>query len=146
MALKTYDPSKHAIVFAGILLNKGLADGTFLTITPATPGFSTKTGADGEVTRSRSHDKVAEATLTVMQTSEINDRLTALYLADRAATNGSGVGVFYVQDLAGTTLHMSSKAFISDDPDVELGTEATTREWAFILTDYAPGHGGNPDE
>jgi len=146
MALKTYDPRKHDIIFAGILINEGLADGTFLTISSDTPGFSVKVGVDGEATRTRSHSKVAEAKVTLMQTSEVNDRLSALYAADRAAVNGQGVGVFYVQDRAGTTVLQASKAFISDDPDVELSDEASTREWTFILTDYAPIHGGNPDE
>ncbi len=146
MALKTYDPRKHDIVFAGILINEGLADGTFLTITPETPGFSTKVGVDGEVTRTRSHDRRATATVTLMQTSEVNARLSALYAADRAAVNGQGVGSFFVQDRGGDTVLRSSKAFISDGPDVTLAAEAETREWTFILTDYTPSHGGNADE
>lgn len=146
MALKTYDPAKHPISFAGILINEGLADGTFLNITTEAPAFTVKVGADGEVTRTRSHNKVAVATVTLMQTSEINKRLSDLYAADRAATNGQGVGVFRVQDLAGDTNLESAAAFISDDPDVTLETEASTREWTFTLTDYEPTHGGNPDE
>lgn len=146
MALKTYDPRKHDIVFAGILINEGLADGTFCTIASEAPGFSVKVGVDGEVTRTRSHNKVATATVVLMQTSEVNERLSALYAADRAAVNGQGVGVFYVQDRGGTTVLQSSKAFISDDPDVTLEAEASTREWTFILTDYNPTHGSNADE
>ena len=146
MALKTYDPRKHDIVFAGILINEGLADGTFLNVASEQPGFTVKVGADGEVTRTRSHNKVATATVSLMQTSEVNQRLSALYAADRAAVNGQGVGVFYVQDRGGTTVLQASKAFISDDPDVTLETEATTRDWTFILTDYTPIHGGNADE
>ena len=146
MGLKTYDPRKWDIVFAGILLNEGTADGTFLTIAPEVEAFSIKVGADGTPTRTRSHNRVAKATLTLMQTSEVNDRLSALLAADRAAVNGQGVGVFYVQDRAGTTILQASKSFISDDPDVELSDEATTRDWEFILSDYTPVHGGNPDE
>jgi len=146
MALKTYDPNKHDIVFAGIPINRGLADGTFLKISTNAPGFKAKVGVDGEVTRSRSHDRTAEAKITVMQTSEVNDRLSALYADDRNAVNGRGVGAFFVQDRAGTTVLESSKAFISDDPNPELAAEAGTREWTFILTDYAPTHGGNADE
>lgn len=146
MALKTYDPRKFDIVFAGIPINEGLADGTFLEITTTTPGFSSKAGVDGEVTRTRSHDRRATARITVMQTSEVNDRLSALYRADRAATNGLGVGTFFVQDRGGTTVLAASKAYIADDPDVTLEAEASTRTWTIELADYRPHHGGNPDE
>lgn len=145
MAQYTYDPARYTIVFAGIILNKGLADGTFLTISAVTPGFSSKAGVDGEVTRARSHDKRKTATLTLMQSSEVNDRLSALYNADRdpLQPNGRGVGVFYVQDLSGTTVLQASKAYIANDPDLTLGAEAETREWAFELSDVvAPIHGG----
>jgi len=145
MALKTYDPRKFAIVFAGILVNEGLADGTFCTVTPTTPGFSSKVGTDGEVTRSRSHDRRAEVKITVMQTSELNDRLSAVYNADRAAVNGAGVASFRIQDLAGTTVLRASKAWISDEPDVSLEAEASTREWTIELADLDSTHGGNPD-
>lgn len=146
MALKTYDPRKYVITMAGILINEGLADGTFLNITTETPGFSSKAGVDGEVTRTRSHDRRATATITLMQTSEANDRLSALYAADRAATNGEGVGMFRVSDLVGTTVLESSVSYISDDPDVVLEAEASTRDWTIELADYQPTHGSNPDE
>lgn len=146
MALKTYDPRKFDIVFAGILINEGLADGTFLNISTESEGFTAKVGADGEATRTRNHSRLATATVTLMQTSEINDRLSALYEADRAAVNGQGVGSFFVQDRGGTTVLESSKSFISNDPDVTLDVEAGTREWTFILSDYRPLHGSASDE
>ena len=145
-ALKTYDPKQYDIVFAGISLNEGLADGTFLTIAPDTPGFSKKVGVDGEVARSRSHDRSATVTFTTMQTSDVNDRLSALYNADRDAVNGSGVGTFFVQDRAGRMVGEAAKAYIADDPDVVLSGEAETREWTIELADWRPFHGGTPDE
>lgn len=144
--MKTYDPRRFDIVFAGIPLNKGVADGTFLSISSVGPGFSSKAGVDGEVTRTRSHDRRAVAKLTLMQTSEINDRLSAAYAADRDATNGQGVGVFFVQDRSGTTILEAAKAYISDDPDVTLEAEASTREWTFELSELRPTHGSNSDD
>lgn len=144
--MKTYDPKKHPISFAGILLNKGLAPGTFLTIASETPGFSSQAGVDGEVVRSRSHDRRATATFSVLQTSEINKRLSDLYNADRDAVNGQGVGAFQVMDLAGETVGRGSKAYIAKDPDVELGGEATVREWTIEISDWRITHGGNQDD
>ena len=146
MALKTYDPKQYDLVFAGINLSEGLADGTFLTVTPDTAGFSKKVGVDGEVTRSRSHDRTATATFTLMQTSEVNDRLSAVYNADRDAVNGQGVGTFFVQDRAGTTIGEASKAYIANMPDLTLSGEAETREWTIELADWTPVHGSVSDE
>jgi len=146
MSLKTYDPSKFNIVFAGILVNEGLADGTFLNITIDESAFSAKVGADGEVTRTRSHNRMAKAVISVMQTSEVNDRLSALHEADREAVNGQGVGMFYVADTAGTTVLESAKSYISKGPDVTLEKEASARDWEITLTDYRPTHGSNPDD
>lgn len=144
--MKTYDPKKYVIVFAGIPLNKGVADGTFLTISSVGPGFTSKAGVDGEVTRSRMHDRRATARLVLMQTSEVNDDLSDLYQADRDATNGAGVATFSVQDLAGTTVLESARAYIADDPDLTLEAEASTREWLFELADLRGTHGSNSDD
>ena len=146
---RTFDPKRYVISFAGILLNKGVSDGTVLTVASVTPGFSSKVGVDGTVTRSRSHDKRKTAALTLMCSSEVNDRLSALYNADRdpAQPNGRGVGAFYVQDLSGTTVLSCPKAWISDDPDMTIEATASTREWSFELSEVVDMiHGSVTDD
>lgn len=145
-ALKTYDPLQYDFVFAGIQLNKGLADGTFLTVSPEVAGFSKKVGVDGEVTRSRNHNRSATVTFVCMQTSEVNERLSNLYEADRDAVNGQGVGTFFLQDRAGNTIGEAAKAYIAQDPEMSFSGEAETREWTLELADWRPQHGGTPDE
>jgi hypothetical protein len=146
--VKTYDPKKFVANFAGIKLNEGIGDGTFIAISKSgLAAFSSKAGVDGTVTRSRQHDKRKIVKLTVMQTSEVNDRLSAILNADRAAINGRGVGAFYLQDLSGTTLIEGAKAWIMDDPDLSLEVTASTREWAIEIASVDdPIHGSNPDE
>lgn len=144
--MKTYDPAKFDIVFAGRHLNEGVAEGTFLTVKRTTPGFSSKAGVDGEVTRTRSHDRRATATLTLMQTSEVNDILSAIFAADLAATVGQGVGAFFVQDRSGTTVIEASKAYIADDPEFKLDATASERVWTFELSDVTMVHGSNSDD
>lgn len=133
--MRTFDPKRYAISFAGILLNRGVAEDTFLSIVSDAPGFTKKHSVDGPVTRSRSHNKGKTATLTLMCSSEVNDRLSAIYNADRdpAQPNGRGVGAFYVQDLSGTTVLSCAEAYIADDPDLELGATASERAWTFEL-------------
>jgi hypothetical protein len=141
--MKTYDPKKYDIVYAGIRLDRGLADGTFLSISAMSPGFSSKVGVDGEVVRTRSHDTRRTVSFTTMQTSELNDRLSAVYDRDRRAPAGEGVGSFVVQDRNGTTL-IEGTAYIVQDPDLELSNEASTREWKLELVDVGTfRHGSN---
>lgn len=145
--MKTYDPKKFDLIFGGVPLNKGVADGTFLVVSSVGPGFTSKSGVDGESTRTRMHDRRYVARLTLMQTSAINDILSAAYAADRNGNeNGRGVASFSVQDRAGTTVLESAKAYIADDPDLTLEAEASTREWVFELTEVSVTHGGNPDD
>lgn len=144
--MKTYDPKKFVIVFANILINKGLADGTFCVVSSMKPGFTSKAGADGEVTRIRSQDRRATVRITLMQTSDVNLRLSRLYNADRDAVNGQGVGMFYVQDLNGDTKLEADKAYISDDPDLTLSADAETREWVLELAELGGEHGGALDD
>jgi hypothetical protein len=144
--VKTYDPKKIDVVLAGQRLNSGLADGTWLTYTSAAPGFSKKVGVDGEVTRTRSHDRSGEIRLTLMASSAINDVLSRLYADDRDGNaNGRGVGALLIQDRNGTTLLQASQAWISDDPDISFGAEVETREWVIEVADVQVTHGGLND-
>ncbi len=143
MSLSTYDPKKHVVIFAGVLLS-GFADGQFVQVQPVGPGFTKKTGVDGDVTRSRSADRSGSLTVSLMQTSLSNDRLSAIYSADRAGFNGAGVGSLTIQDLAGFTLFFAARAWIANDPDATLDAAATTRDWQIDYAEMDPIHGGNP--
>lgn len=143
--LKTYDPNLYDVIFAGVRLNEGTADGQFIQVQTNAPPFSKKVGADGTVTRARSADRSGSMTVTLMQTSEINDTLSGILAADRAAANGSGVGALLIQDRAGSTVLRAAKAWIADDPDMSLELEASTRAWVIDFADGDITHGGNPD-
>ena len=140
--MKTYDPKKYDIVFAGVRLNEGLADGTFLKITPMSPRYTSKVGVDGEVVRSRKHDTRRSVEFTLMQTSAINDRLSQIFKSDLASLNGEGVGAFLVQDRNGTTI-LEGTAWITQDPDLELAAEAGPRVWKLEIAESSATHGGN---
>lgn len=142
--LKTYDPGQHDVIFAGRLL-EGFGEDTFIAIAVEAPGFSDRVGVDGEVTRAKSYDRRATISVTLMQTSQSNDVLSAIYEADRAAPNGAGVGGVRVVDRSGTTVFEASKAWIQREPDAELGREAGERVWEIRCADYRGNHGGNPD-
>jgi hypothetical protein len=143
--VNTFDPNQYDITFAGILLNEGMAEGTSLTIAPVSPGFVSKVGLAGKVTRTRKADKRRTGQLVVTQNSPVNDRLTAVYNADRNAVNGGGVGVFFVQDRAGTSKFRCATAYISQDPDMIVGDEAGNVTWLFEFPNGEITHGSNPE-
>ena len=142
---RTYDPNQYDVIFGGHRLS-GFAEGTFVQITPETPGFSDKAGVDGEVSRARKHDRRATCTVSLMQTSESNEVLSAAYEADRRSPNGSGVTSFRIVDKAGTTVFEASQAWIQAEPDVTLSDEPEGRDWEIRLADKTGTHGSNPDD
>lgn len=142
--MKTYDPKLHHCVFAGHFI-QGYGDGTFIAFSKAAPPFSTKVGVGGNVTRSRNHNRSGTVTITLMQTSESNDRLTEIHKADLAAPNGAGVGSFTMQDIGGTTIFTAAKAWIEADPDATFEAEAGTRDWVIAYELLDATHGSNPD-
>lgn len=141
----TYDPKKYDVILAGVRINEGLADGTWLTVTPEVQGFSKKVGADGKATRTRMSNRSGTVTLTLMQTSLINDILSGLYNADLQATNGEGTATLKIQDRAGNTSFLARSAWVANDPDISLDVEASTREWSIDYEEALPTHGGTPD-
>jgi Protein of unknown function (DUF3277) len=92
-------------------------------------------GADGEVSRADTNNGLATVTLTYAQTSAANDRLSALLLADKAAPNGAGAGLFQARDVNGRMLVMSERSWVMGYPNVTLGKTIQTLEWKIQLAD-----------
>ena len=140
---KEYSPDEYVMTLCGIVINSGFADGEFLTLEENSPRFVMKKGSDGSVTRCRSLDRSAKAVFKLMNTSDINDQLSALAQQDQAARNGAGVGAFEIKDIYGTTIFHGSQAWISEMPKVSLDREATPREWMVDIAALDPVvHGG----
>lgn len=140
MAIKTYNPKRVVVSFLGQTLT-GFAPGTFIRVEYDEDAFSKYTGADGESARVQNANEGGNATCTLMQTSQSNDTLSALAIADRAS--GTAVGPFMVKDLSGTTLCLSPNAWVKKIAGLERGKEATDSAWEFDLTDLKMVNGGN---
>lgn len=128
MPVKTIDPKQCIITFGGVGLH-GFADGTFLGISRENDAFSKSSGADGEVTRVRTSDKSTAITLTLAQSSDSNDYLSAIAILDEKT--GAGVLPFAVKDLSGNTTLFAGNAWIRKMPDTSFGKDIETREWTF---------------
>ncbi len=142
MATKFYDPDQLSLVFANIPIS-GFADGEFVRITPESDGFGSVVGTDGEVSRSKTGDKRAEVVFVLMQTSDTNDRLSALHQLDLATPGGAGVGALMIRDRQGRAQYSSEQAWIQRAPDVSFDREATSREWVLMCGDLKRVDGGN---
>lgn len=128
MAVKTYDPAQVIITVNGIIIS-GYADGTFVTVERDSDSWSKQIGADGDGTRSKSNDKSGKITISLMQSAESNEVLSALALLDEQ-TGGGAVPVL-IKDNSGTSLHVAETAWIVKPATAEYGKEAGPREWVF---------------
>lgn len=139
-----YDADQIAIVFGGIKIDSGFAEDSMIKIEMDEKAFTYVVGVDGSVTRSKTKNKVAKITIMLMQSSYINDQLSALLILDQAAANGAGVAPFLLKDLNGTHLAAGAHCWIEKNPDLEFKRTASSREWPLICSDLNVFIGSNP--
>lgn len=138
--LKTYDPKNVSVAFGGVLLG-GFAEGSVVTAKRMNPTWSSKSGTDGEVVRSRSNDKRGEIKVSLMQTSGSNLVLSGMLAIDEA-TNG-GVYPLLIKDNNGKTVWGAAEAWIQGFPDSQFEGEAGAREWTIECAELLGVEGGN---
>ncbi len=134
MGTKVYDSNQVLISIGGFPIDSGYDDGEFLRIERDTDSFTDKVGTDGEVTRSKTNDRRATATILLMQTSVANQILSALNNLDEITDGGVGIVPFLVLDRnTEAQLYEASSAWVLKPPDVSYDREATAREWPIRL-------------
>lgn len=142
-ATTTYNANEVTISFAGALIDGGFADGEFLRIEKATDDTTDVAGTGGDVAVSPTNDKRSTVTLTLLQTSEQNDVLSAIRTAGRATPAGVAIGPLFVQDRLGRSLWEGAAAWIQRPPIATFDRAATSREWILRVAQMEETHGGN---
>ena len=142
MALHTYDPAQVTIIFAGIPVS-GFAEGTFVSIERNEDSFTLQVGADGEATRAKSNNRSGRVTLTLIQSSIVNDAFSALLAVDENSPSGDGIGPLLIKDLSGRTLVAAETAWLVKPATAEFAREATEREWVIETDRLNTFIGGN---
>ena len=142
MAVKVYDPADVDLLIADIPI-AGFADGEMITLEFTSQAFTSMAGSDGEVARSKSNDRRAVCTVKLLQTSDSNDLLSALYASDQLASNGAGIGAFLLRDGQGRSLYTAAECWIQKHPNVSFDREPTPREWVIEIADCQAFTGGN---
>ena len=138
--LAQYAPSEVHTSFMTVIIG-GFAEGTFVEVEMSEDAFTSYVGSTGEVCHTRSHNRTAKITLTLMQTSRSNDVLSSLALADRHL--GNVVGPFSVVDGNGSMICSSAECRIAKFPKMERGKESATVVWEFMAADMEMFLGGN---
>lgn len=141
--LKIYDSNEVSIILGAIPIDGGYGEDEFCRITRTSDVFTNVVGADGIVTRSKTNDKRAEIVITLMQTSDVNDALSALVIADEAAPNGAGVVPVMIRDKSGRALHAGSQAWISKVPERVFKKGAEGRAWTITVASLDSFDGGS---
>lgn len=140
--MKVYDPRQVVIDLAGLLIASGFSEDSMIKVTQTSKRFESVVGVDGEVTRARLHDRRAVVVVSVMQSSEANDLLSALLNRDSNSPNGAGVGAFLLKDLNGTTELQGSHAWVTGLPETEFGKKVGSRQWEIEVADMSGVTGG----
>jgi hypothetical protein len=140
MGLGTVDPQQVNVSIGGNIIT-GFADGTFLNVERDEDTWNKVVGADGSVARSKSANKAATLTLTLLQTSPSNDILSALAALDEET--GDAEIPIIIKDNSGTTLVSAPESWIQKPPAIVYGKEVQNREWVFALSKTTFFAGGN---
>jgi len=137
----TYSADKVIIAIGGVNVS-GFADGDFVSAKFDEDRYMKKSGADGEVGRSRNPSKAGTIDITLSQTSQANDGLSALFSLDAIGTYDAPISIS-VADLSGRSLATASKAWIKTSPDLTFGKEIGDRVWVIDCADLSIFVGGN---
>jgi hypothetical protein len=134
MGLKHYAPKDYDCI-VGVAVISGYGEDTMIGVEQTEDTFTVTAGADGEITRVKSHNRTHRVTLTLMQNSPSNEVLAALHQADISADGGAGVVTFLLRNKNGSTLIASAACWVVKSANVTLSKGAQGREWMIDLVD-----------
>lgn len=143
MVMKTYSANDVSLIIAGVPVDSGRGESTFVEI-QIPERFVLQRGCDGECTRAPTNDTTATATVTLTQSSSGNALLSALHSLDLAApAGGAGVGPFMLKDGSGTSLYAAPHCYIIKSPDAAFGGAPGERQWQLQIIGLEAFCGGN---
>lgn len=137
-----YSSDEVSVILGSIPITGGRGTDTFLSVAYNEDAYTLVVGSDGETARSKSNNRSAQITLTLMYTSPVNKKLSALFNLDLNTPGGAGVVPFFCRDNNGDTLLAGKNCWIMKLPDFELGRETGELEWVLecaTLTSFLGG-------
>lgn len=123
MSVKTYVPSNLNLLICGYKIEGW----TKITISRNSPTFRQVRGIRGKNTRVRLLDTSATITITVPQTEEVNDVLSAISEAD--SRYGSGRLEIMMSDLSSDTHFSSATGYLTMLPQISYEASIGSNTW-----------------
>lgn len=134
MSMKFYSANEVLCIVGAIPIESGKGDDTFIEIEQSEVRFTVKVGIDGQATMSESKSNVHKVTIYLMQSSDGNDVLSAIYkLAEKSAGGTLGVVPLVIKNKQGSSVFVAPEAFITGWPKEAFGKEAGTVQWEIIV-------------
>lgn len=137
----SYDPAQVICTVGGVLLS-GFSDGDSIVARRSEDMYFTRVGTDGGVARARNSNKMGEFEFRLLQTSSVNDLLSALLATDDLSNDGTVVVPISVLDGSGTSLCAATQCWIKSIPEATFSKEVSERIWVFSAADLKIFHGG----
>ena len=138
----TYDPQKMICSVAGVTLS-GFSDGDMIIARRSEDMSFMRVGGDGSVARARNANKTGEFEFRLLQTSNVNAQLSALFAIDNLGNDGVIDVPITIADLSGFSLCTATSAWLKSIPEGTFGKEISERVWIFSAADLIIFHGGN---
>jgi len=138
--LKQYNAGEVSVI-VGTQAMQGFTEGTFVNIVRAEDSFTMVVGADGEPTRSKTNNRSATIEITLKQSSDSNDYLSQLMIADE--TGGNGVVPINIIDNSGRTIVTALEGWVKKPADAGFGRDAEDRTWSIDCGSLDIFIGGN---
>ena len=144
MSLYTYSPEDITILIAGVIPIEGYVDGTFLSIKKDIQPYTSKTTADGVISRTYRNSQSYTITLTLHSASSSNDVLTTLMTLDELTQSAKFPVI--IKDQLGTSFFFSATSWIEVPADLEFANSITERRWVIKSSQAIINVGGNDGE
>lgn len=125
----TLDPQDIFMSIGEIIIQGGLAEGTFVEIEYESDLFTDVVGSDGVTARAKTNDGRATVKFSVLQTAPVNGLLSALMNVDQSAPNGAGIAPLLVQNHRDGSTYFGEEAWIMKRPSVAYGNEIKVVDW-----------------
>ena len=139
MAIATINPKKFRVTFGPVIMS-GFGDDV-ISIEYPDDAFETVRGADAQITMVNKSVDDVQVTVTLKQSSQTNDLLSAIHKADKLS--GAGVLPLAFTDGSGTTVLFADAARIVKAPTVDFGNSAKDRVWTIHTGPCELHIGGN---
>ena len=135
MAIQEYDPRKNSISWLGADIT-GVADGTYITITPNADLATYTVGAQGDSACSINPDLSATVEITLLQNSPDNLTLTAILNKFHLGTSDFPTGAMVIRDPSAPFIPILEGVRLQARPTYERAQEQVNVVWRFHAAKY----------